>query len=89
MRGDNDTEFDNKAVILRTIYNFYEASTRPYFEFTAVLRCAFTPANKLFGLQFIEIQDAPKWHEDQKVYQVLEEDRTHIGVIYMDFFTRE
>ena len=70
-------------------YNFNEDETRPYFEFNAVLNGAFMLADKLFGLQFKELKDVPKWHEDQQVYEVTENDGKHVGVIYMDFFTRE
>ena len=70
-------------------YNFNEDETRPYFEFTAVREGAFMLADKLFGMKFKPMPDAPKWHEDQQVFEVLEADGTHIGVIYMDFFTRE
>jgi len=70
-------------------YNFNEDETRPYFEFNAVKDGAFMLADKLFGMKFKLLEDAPKWHEDQQVYEVLEADGTHIGVLYMDFFTRE
>ncbi len=70
-------------------YNFNEEETRPYFEFTAVLEGCFTLANKLFGLTFKERKDIPTWHKDQQVFEVLEADGSHIGIIYMDFFMRE
>jgi len=70
-------------------YNFDEEQTRPYFEFTAVRDGVFGLATKLFGLTFKELKDVPKWHEDQQVFEVLEVDGTHLGVIYMDFFARE
>lgn len=70
-------------------YDFDEDAMRPYFEFTAVRDGAFALANKLFGIQINELQDMPKWHEDQQVFEVLEADGTHIGVLYMDFFARD
>ncbi len=70
-------------------YDFDEEETRPYFEFTAVIQGAFTLANKLFGLQFIKNTEIPTWHKDQQVYEVLEADGTHVGILYMDFFARE
>jgi len=70
-------------------YNFNEDETRPYFEFTAVREGVFMLSKKLFGLTFKELKDVPKWHEDQQVFEVLEADGKHLGVIYMDFFTRE
>ena len=70
-------------------YNFNEEETRPYFEFTAVMDGAFMLANKLFGITFKKLDNMPVWHKDQMVFEVLEADGTHIGIIYMDFFARE
>lgn len=70
-------------------YNFDEEETRPYFEFTAVRQGVFMLAKKLFGLTFKPLNNVPKWHKDQQVFEVLEADGSHLGVIYMDFFARE
>lgn len=70
-------------------YAYDEEATRPYFEFTAVRDGVFALAKELFGLTFKELTDVPKWHEDQQVFEVLEADGSHLGVIYMDFFARE
>jgi len=70
-------------------YDFDEESTRPYFEFNSVREGVFMLANKLLGLTFKELKDVPKWHESQQVFEVLESDGSHIGIIYMDFFARE
>jgi peptidyl-dipeptidase Dcp len=69
-------------------YDFNEDETRPYFELNNVVKGAFTLANKLFGLKFIEKNDLPKWHPDQQVFEVTEADGTHIGILYMDYFAR-
>ena len=69
-------------------YDFDEDEMRPYFEFNAVKNGAFELATKLFGLTFKELKDIPKWHEDQQVFEVLEADGSHLGIIYMDFFAR-
>jgi peptidyl-dipeptidase Dcp len=70
-------------------YAFNEEETKPYFEFNAVREGCFMLANKLFGLSFKELDNIPKWHESQQVYEVLEEDGSHLGIIYMDFFARD
>jgi peptidyl-dipeptidase Dcp len=70
-------------------YAFDEEETRPYFEFNAVKDGVFMLAEKLFGLSFNEMNDMPKWHEDQQVYEVLDADGSHLGVLYMDFFARD
>lgn len=70
-------------------YNFDEEETRPYFEVNAVRDGVFALASELFGLTFKEMNHIPKWHEDQQVFEVLEANGTHLGIIYMDFFARE
>ncbi len=75
--------------IRKSRYNFDEEETRPYFEFTAVRDGAFQLAERLFGLKIYEKKDLPKWHEDQQVFEVVEANGKHIGILYMDFFTRK
>ncbi|MEJ2238643.1 MAG: M3 family metallopeptidase [Gemmatimonadales bacterium] len=70
-------------------YDLDEQALRPYFEFAAVRDGAFTVANHLFGLTFTELEDMPKWHEDQQVFEVKDGDGSHLGILYMDFFARE
>ncbi len=69
-------------------YNFDENETRPYFEVNAVRNGAFLLANKLFGLNFKENKNINTWHKDQQAFEVTDNNGKHIGVIYMDFFTR-
>jgi len=69
-------------------YNFDENETRPYFEVNAVRDGAFLLANKLFGLNFNENKNITTWHSDQQAFEVTDNTGKHIGVIYMDFFTR-
>ena len=75
--------------VKKECYDFDEEEMRPYFEFTAVRDGAFALATKLFGLTFNELDNLPKWHPDQQVFEVLEEDGSHLGILYMDFFARE
>ncbi|UCG87583.1 MAG: M3 family metallopeptidase [Gemmatimonadota bacterium] len=70
-------------------YDLDEQELLPYFEVTAVRDGVFRVANELFGLTFTELTDVPRWHDDQQVFEVMEADGTHIGIMYMDFFTRE
>lgn len=69
-------------------YELDEEVLRPYFEVGAVRDGVFDVANRLYGITFTELRDAPRWHPDQQVFEVKEADGTHIGVLYMDFFMR-
>ncbi|KPJ95696.1 MAG: peptidase M3, partial [Gemmatimonas sp. SG8_17] len=70
-------------------YDLDEEAVKPYFEVNAVREGVFMVANRLFGLTFTELEDMPRWHPDQQVFEVKEADGTHVGILYMDFFTRE
>ncbi len=70
-------------------FDLDEDALRPYFELSAVRDGAFAVANNLYGLTFEEQVDVPRWHPDQQVFEVKEGDGRHVGVLYMDFFTRE
>ena len=62
---------------------------RPYFELNNVRNAAFNVANKLYGLKFVEKTDVPNYHKDARVFEVLEADGSHLGILYTDYFYRE
>jgi peptidyl-dipeptidase Dcp len=69
-------------------YDLDDQVLKPYFKLENVREGAFAVANKLWGLQFAERTDIPKYHPDVKVYEVKEADGTHIGILYTDYFPR-
>jgi peptidyl-dipeptidase Dcp len=69
-------------------YDLDEEMLKPYFELNNVREGAFFVANKLFGLQFEERDDIPKYHEDVKVFEVKEADGSHVGILYTDYYPR-
>lgn len=69
-------------------YDLDDAELLPYFKLDNVLNGVFNVCNHLYGLQITERTDIPKYHEDVRVFEVLESDGTHIGILYMDFFPR-
>ncbi|HOO84132.1 MAG TPA: M3 family metallopeptidase [Prolixibacteraceae bacterium] len=70
-------------------YNIDDSEVRPYFELTNVMNGAFLLANKLWGIQFAEIENIPVPHPEARAFEVKEADGTHIGVFYADYFPRE
>jgi len=60
----------------------------PYFEVNAVRDGVFMIAGNLYGFTFHERTDLPRWHPDQQAFEVREADGSHLGILYMDFFTR-
>ena len=70
-------------------YDIDEEALRPYFEVNAVRDGVFSLAGKLFGLQFEQRNDLPKWHPEQQVFEVKEADGSHLAILYLDYFARE
>ena len=70
-------------------YAYNEEELRPYFELSNVVDGVFGLAGKLYGLSFKENVDIPVYHPDVKVYDVIDNDGSYLGVIYTDFFPRD
>jgi Zn-dependent oligopeptidases len=69
-------------------YNLDDSELRPYFKLDNVREGAFSVANKLYGVTFTPISGIPLPHPDAKAFEVKEADGSHLGVLYMDFYTR-
>jgi peptidyl-dipeptidase Dcp len=70
-------------------FDLDEEELKPYFSLDNVRKGVFQVTEKLYGIQFKALTDVPKYHEDVAVWEVLEKDGTHLGVLYMDFHPRE
>lgn len=70
-------------------YDFSEDDVRPYFHVDSVRKGIFTLANKLYGITFTEMPDAPKYHPDVKVYDVKDAQGNHVAVFMTDYFPRD
>jgi peptidyl-dipeptidase Dcp len=70
-------------------YALDDASLRPYFALDNVRQGIFTLCGKLYGLKFVELRDMPVYHPEVQVFEVREEDGSHVGVLYMDFHPRD
>lgn len=69
-------------------YDFNEADIAPYFAVDSVRNGIFNLAGRLYGVHFREIPDAPKYHPDVKVYEVLDSADNHVAVFMTDYFAR-
>jgi peptidyl-dipeptidase Dcp len=70
-------------------YDLDESQLKPYFNVDNVREGAFYVANKLYGIKFVERTDLPNYHDDAKVFEVLEADGSHLGILYTDYYYRE
>jgi peptidyl-dipeptidase Dcp len=69
-------------------YQVDEQEILPYFELDNVVEGAFTVANKLYGIEFTERTDIPKYHPEVRTYEVTDVDGSHLGVFMTDYFPR-
>jgi peptidyl-dipeptidase Dcp len=73
----------------RAKFDFDEQVVKPYLQLENVLQGAFDVAHKLFGVAFEERTDVPVYHPDVRAYEVKDADGTHLGLFYVDYFTRQ
>ena len=72
----------------KDLYDYDENSLKPYFKSENVIKGAFEVAKRLYGLSFKKLDNVQTWHEDVNVYEVLDEDNSHVGILYEDLFPR-
>lgn len=70
-------------------FDLDEEELKPYFSLENVRKGVFQVTEKLYGIQFKELNNVPKYHQDASVWEVTEADGSPIGIIYMDFHPRE
>lgn len=70
------------------LFNLDDELLKPYFKLENVLNGAFTIAQKLFDLQFHEIDTIDKYHPDVLTYEVRDEANELVALFYADFFPR-
>ncbi|MBD3583700.1 M3 family metallopeptidase [Flavobacterium selenitireducens] len=71
------------------LFSLDDEKLKPYFKLENVLQGAFTVANKLFGLTFVEINDIDKYHRDVVTYEVKDATGRLVSIFYADFFPRK
>ena len=66
-----------------------EEELRPFFPLEGVLSGMFEIAARLFGIRVTERSIPEVWHPEVRFYEVHDEDGTHLGSFYADWFPRE
>ena len=69
-------------------YKLDEEAIRQYLSLDNVRDGMFYLANRLYGVTFRPIA-APRYHKECSVYQVLDHDQSHVGVLYIDPYPRK
>ena len=74
--------------IMKQKFNLDEEMLKPYFKLENVRQGVFYVANKLYGITFTEVKNAPKYDPDVTLWECKDADGSHLGVLYLDFFPR-
>ena len=69
-------------------YSLNAEELKPYFRLESCIDAVFSLANRLYGLEFTELNNVPVYHEDVKVYEVKDAEGRHMALFYADFFPR-
>lgn len=70
------------------LFSLDDEKLKPYFKLENVIDGVFKVAEKLFGLQFEEVSDVEKYHEEVKTYRVSDEKGNFVSLFYADFHPR-
>ncbi|KAB1067498.1 M3 family metallopeptidase [Tamlana haliotis] len=70
------------------LFSLDDELLKPYFKLENVINGAFIIANKLFDLNFEEINDIDKYHDDVLTYKVTDANGDLVAIFYADFFPR-
>ena len=74
--------------VRRKKYALDEDEVKGYFEIDSVAKGIFAMAERLYGIHFTPIPNAPKYHPDVKVYDVTDDKGEHAAVFMTDYFSR-
>ena len=74
--------------VRRERYQLDEATVSQYLSLDNVRDGMFYLANRLYGITFRPIA-VPRYHSECTVYQVLDHDQSHLGVLYIDPYPRK
>lgn len=74
--------------VRRKKYALDEDEVKGYFEIDSVAKGIFAMAERLYGIHFTPIPNAPKYHPDVKVYDVTDDKGEHVAVFMTDYFSR-
>jgi len=69
-------------------FSLSQEALRVYFPIDKVLTGLFAIVEKLYGIKVKELSDFERWHEDVRLFAILENGQT-IGRFYLDLYARE
>ena len=73
----------------KELFDLDQEILKPYFKLENVIGGVFEIANRLFDLQFEEVSNIDKYHEDVKTFNVTDTKGNFVAVFYADFHPRK
>ena len=70
------------------LFNLDDEKLKPYFKLENVINGVFRVAENLFDLQFEEVIDIDKYHDEVKTFKVYDKNKNFISLFYADFHPR-
>ncbi|MGZ0017591.1 M3 family metallopeptidase [Yeosuana sp. AK3] len=70
------------------MFNLDDEKLKPYFKLENVIDGVFTISQKLYGLNFEEINTIDKYHHEVLTYKVTNDEGDLVSIFYADFFPR-
>jgi len=86
LQGYDTTYYTEK--LKQKLFDLDDEKLKPYFKLENVIKGAFTVANKLYDLNFEEVFDIDKYHEDVITYKVTDSNKEYVAIFYADFHPR-
>ena len=84
---DNVDKAFYSEVLRRERFDVDAQEVRAYFDFAQVRAGLLDVTGRLFDVEYVEVPDAPRWHEDVSTYDVLR-NGTRLGRIRLDLHPR-
>jgi peptidyl-dipeptidase Dcp len=70
-------------------FSLTDEMVKPYFKLENVEKGVLGLATKLYGLTFVADTAVPVYNPDVRAYQVFDENKNFVALLYLDFFPRE
>ena len=74
--------------VRRSRYALDDAEIKPYFSLHNMQAALFDCARRLFGVRSVERPEAPRYHQDVRVFEVLSASGRRVGAFVFDNFAR-
>lgn len=69
-------------------FKFSESELKPYLQLENVIKGCFDVANRLFGINAVEVENIPSYHPDVRVFEIRDKSGRLVAIFLGDYFAR-